>query len=353
MRVPFAQSVMSLGLLVVLTASMARAQDAADRPTSLPDIDPPIKDITPAELAELPELPEVTAPAREGGLYGSAEYLLMTPRQSGLSYALVDPKNDLVPQGPLQSVTYDQSSAVRVGLGYQVPGSGWDVGLQYTYLHSNGNSYAAAASGGVIYPEMTRPGLTDYALSAYANARLNYNVYDLAFGKTLDIDEWTRVRIYGGLRFASIYQTLSGYYNGLLADSAFAQNRSNFDGVGPMLGTEFSWKVWGGFSLFGNASGGLIYGNVRSAAVETNNGGATIYTDITDTNRQMIPFAGVGLGASWQYRGLTVRAGYEVVNWFGLIQRPTFLDSFSEGKLLPTQNDLSLDGFFLQMSFTF
>jgi hypothetical protein len=195
--------------------------------------------------------------------------------------------------------------------------------------------------------------LTDSASAALASVRLNYNIFDLVAGKTIDVDDWTQLRIFGGLRFASIHQTLGATYNGMLANYAFVQSQSNFDGAGPIFGTELRWKLGWGLSLFGRASGGLIYGNVRSSLVETNDAGATTYTDITNTNRQVIPFAGVGLGFAWEFKSVTFRAGYEFINWFNLIDRPAFVDSFSEGKLLTQNYDLSLDGFFVQMTFNF
>ena len=74
---------------------------------------------------------------------------------------------------------------------------------------------------------------------------------------------------------------------------------------------------------------------------------------MTDISRQIVPFAGLGLGISYQYRGLTIRAGYEAINWFSLVERPTLSNDFSEGKLIPRQSDLSIDGFFLQAALTF
>lgn len=355
MRVCFSQAI---GLLFVFAACIAHGEQPSGRPATLPENESvelyaPIKDLTPVELTKPVEAVELPEAPKSGGLYGSAEFLLMRPRQRGLDYAIVDPKNDLVPQGNLQSARFEMNSGLRVGLGYRVPDSCWEVGFTYTYLHSQGHSGAAAPDGGLLYPELTRPGLTDSALTAIANARLGYNVFDLEFARTIDVDEWMQVRLFSGIRFASIQQTLSARYDGMLADSAFAQSRSNFDGAGPMFGAETRWRLRPGLSLFGRLSGGLIYGNVRSSLTETNNGGATLYADIADRNRQIVPVVGMGLGVAWEYRGLTFRAGYEAVNWFGLIERPTLTNDFSEGKLLPRLNDLSIDGFFLQLAFAY
>jgi hypothetical protein len=366
-----------------LRAAGRESQNAPKTVLILPEENLPIKDLTPPELAIPSKTPEgpgarqqpgqidieigepkfagtpITesgcqfGPAREGGLYASAEYLLMTPRQRGLDYAIVDPKNDLVPQGPVQSVTFEDRSGLRVGLGYRLPNSGWDIGITYTGIYDKGSQTVVAPAGGLLYPETTRPGLTDNALAAAAMARLEYNLFDLTFGRNLDVDETLQVRLLTGVRFASIHENLNVLYNGMLADNAFTQSRSNFTGAGPLFGTEMRWKLGRGFSLFGGANCGLVYGNVRVLQAETNNGGATLYADVTDVTRQMIPFAGISLGVSWEYRGVTIRAGYEAVNWFGLIERLTLSNDFSEGKLMPQQSDLSIDGFFVQMAYRF
>lgn len=313
---------------------------------------PPLRDVTPPELA-LPVEAHAEAPAKEGGIYGSAEYLLLRPQQRGLDFALVDPVDDLTPQGRLRSVRNETRSGFRVGLGYRFANSGWDVGFNYTTFHSKGEVLVVAPPGGLIYPELTRPGLTDSALSALANSRLNYNIYDLEVGKQLDLDEWTQLRLFGGLRFAGIQQSVNAFYNGGLADNASAQSRSNFYGAGPLAGAEMRWKIFRGFSLFGKAEGGLIYGRTTSTLLETNNAGATLYSDVNELFRPIVPVVGLAIGGSYQFRGITMSAGYQVVNWFGLIQRTSLVDDFAEGRALQQSNDLSIDGFFFKMGFLF
>lgn len=361
-----------IGAMVSVTGGLLNAQQpmglpgtpAVNKPIMLPartvsDEKPVLKDVTPPGLAHPVEhngghdQDEAHGESHEGGLYGSIEYLLLRPRQRGLEYALIDPADDIVPQGRLQSVRHDMRSGFRVGMGYRVPKSAWDVAFYYTYLHSRGDENAAAPAGGLLYPQLTRPGLTDSALTAVANSRINYSLYDLEFGKTLEVDEWTKIRLYSGIRLADIDQSVSANYQGRLADNAFAESRSEFVGAGPILGTELRWKLGAGLSLFGRGHGGLIFGRNRSSLIESNNGGATLYTDLGEVYRPVVPVIGLALGASWCYNGLTISAGYQAINWFGLIQRSALVDDFSEGKILPRSSDLSLDGFFFQLGFDF
>jgi hypothetical protein len=312
-----------------------------------------LKDVTPPELeAPVHSILDEKGP-REGGLFGSVELLLMRPRLGSQDYAIVDPVSSLTPAGPLRSVTDDLRTAVHVEFGYRLPNSGWDISFGYFNLHSQGGDSSVAPPGGLIYPETTRPGLTDSALNAMATARLNYNTYDILLGRTMEIDQWTQIRAFTGIRFATIDQTLSATYNGLQASDAYTTNQSNFSGAGPIFGAELRFNVWHGLSLFGEAEGGLIYGNTRASLAETNNSGGTIYTDVTDSYHSMVPMVGFRVGGSWQYRGLTVSAGYQAMNWFGLIQRPVLDDSFSEGKIVPQNGDLSIDGFFIKLAYVY
>ena len=346
MRIFLTRCVVGIGLLA---ATCLRAEE----PRTLFEDVPPLKDLTPKELDE-PFQPRESLPEpRESGLYGSAEYLLMRPRQSGLDYALVDPRDDITPQGPFKSAQYSFTSGLRIGIGYRFHTSAWEVGVNYTHLNGGGNDSVTAVPGGLLYPQPNRPGLTDSALTGYATARLNYNLYDLEMGRLIDVDEYMQMRLFTGIRFASIRHSFTALYNGRLADQAFVQTHSNFEGAGPIFGVDMRWKIGSQFQIFSRVHGGLIYGRTASGQRETNNGGATLYADVSDDNRSVVPMVGFALGASYQYRGVTIRAGYEAVNWFGLMRRPAFVNDFSEGKIVPQQSDLSIDGFFIQIGFAF
>ena len=66
-----------------------------------------------------------------------------------------------------------------------------------------------------------------------------------------------------------------------------------------------------------------------------------------------VPVVTLGVGVAYEYRGVFVRAGYEVTNWFGLFERPVFVDDFAEGKFVRSPANLALDGFFVQLGLTF
>jgi len=360
-------------LLVLMTNASAQ-----ERLPSLPPVPPP----EPVPTAQLPQVysptvgadsmvgvRDLTPPTMPGrgascaiceqpeehssaGVYTSAEYLLMRARRPDLRFALVDPTNDLTPNGATQVLSPETRSGFRVGFGYKLE-SGWSVGVGYTYYRTTDTSAITAAPGGTLYPLLTRPGLIDNVNTIAADSLLDYHVFDLEFGKWVKLDEHLAVRGYTGVQFASIGQDLNGQYNGGDARNASTQMKMDFDGAGPMVGGESHWVFGNGLSFFGRGRASLLYGNQKTSLNEVNDGGATLNASFTDKFSQLVPMANLGLGVAWQYRMIRASVGYEVTNWFGLVQSPSLGDDFAEGKVQYRQGDLALEGFFLQLGLTY
>ena len=307
-----------------------------------------LKDLTPEKLPNVHVAPEEGA----AGLSFNAEFLLLTPRTSSLDFALVDPKNDLLPVGSMQSLHLKTQAGLRTALAYRFK-NGWDVGFAYGFFNTSDSFGVGAPAGGLLYPTLTRPGLVNESLTAYAKATLTMNTFDATVGKSWDVDEVLRLRAYGGLRFATFQNALQSTYNGRDADSAFAENRSNFGGVGPMFGGEARAAITEGFGIFGKASGGLLTGTNRVRLFESNNAGGTVYTDFHDRYSSVVPFMQLGLGMEVRYNGVFLRGGYEVSQYFDLTDRPVFTNDLAEGKLTRRVTNLALDGLFLQAGFSY
>jgi Legionella pneumophila major outer membrane protein precursor len=340
-------------LAVVLALGVIAAAPAQDTPAVLPPTElPPVADLTPPELLRPPECaPAVEAPA--GGWYASVEFLYLTPRVRDLDFALVDPRDDLVPAGTVQALNYRAAPGLRAALACQLPGRGWDLGVAYTYFNATDEFGTVAPPGGLLYPTLTRAGMTNEAQAAAAKAHLTLNVYDLTAGRTWDVDCACRLRVFGGLRFATIRQSLEAVYLGRDADCAIVDTRSNYDGVGPLFGFESALGMGGGFGLFGRASGALLTGTLRAPFTETNNAGATLIAALPDRGALTVPVVSLGVGITYECHGVFVRAGYEVTNWFGPFERPTFVDDLAEGKFVRRSGNLALDGFFFQVGLAF
>lgn len=323
-----------------------------------------VKDLTPPGLAEPVVFAEPThatdmaafcarPPHEDGGLFGAAEYLLWRPRRGAFDYAVANSTNGLATIGSVYALDYELQSGIRGTLGYRLPGSAWEVLFAYTHLGSSADDRITAGPGQVLFPTLTRPGLTDQAQSVAADASLQYNMYDLELGKRITVDEYFSGRVFGGIRFADIRQDFMAAYDGLDARQAFVTANSSFYGVGPVFGLEGDFGGWNGFFLYTRVSGGLIAGKLNNPLVETNNAGQTTYANLGYNGRGVVPMGTLALGGGWQYRTFSIRFGYEVTNWIGVIEQPRFVDDVAQGKLVTRPANLTLEGFVARVGLAF
>jgi hypothetical protein len=322
-------------------------------PADMPPGQPQVVDLTPPEFAHHAPTTHTcdgcgTCDTPAEWLF-SAEYLFVRPRRRPDDFAIVDPADNLAPEGNIKSAGFNMSSGVRAAIGYKAANNPWETWFTYTYIKGDGGNSAAAPPGGVIYPTLTRPGLVDTALFGQASSNLTYNLYDLDAVRRVAGDNSFNLRLLLGTRYATIDQDLAATYFGRDANGTRVQSRVEFDGVGPTVGGEARWLLPWGFQFFGRAKGGLIIGEVTNTLRETDNGGATTNANVRECYYTNIPMLEMGTGISWEYRNFRLSVGYEVVNWFNLIDSPTFVDDFAEGKIGRRHGDLSLEGLFVQL----
>jgi hypothetical protein len=353
-------------LCVLTTASLAQESGSTDRAALLrteaetaapapPDAPPslPAPDAT-SLLLPAPPPPIVDVPSDRSGDYSffvSTDFLLMQPQRRATDFAITSTTNDGTPQGQINTLPLQTSTGVRVGAGAGLPGSTWQFGAYYTYLHSSDAQSVTAPPGGAVYATVTHPGFVSLVTNAAGSTNLNYQVLDLEGIQRFMLSDTTTLRLIVGGRFAWIDQSFSTYYNGLSANQAFLTSPVNFYGAGLRVGAEGQWAVFRGFGVYARAAGSLLAGDYHTQLSETNNAGATILTNVTDDFRKLVPVAEMALGITWQRNNWRARLGYEMSNWFGLVDSPDFVDDVSN-KLGHRLSDLGLSGMALQVQWS-
>ena len=324
-------------------------------PPGFADLIPPEKHGEHGGHADKHEVPENLAPAAppERGFFATGEYLLMRPRSDNLDYAVRNRTTGLSTAGVLESLRYDLGSGLRVELGYRFGESLFEPSFAYTRLKSTGGEVIGAAPGQVLFPTLTRPGLTDSVLVAAPTVSLDYNLYDLLVGRRYAVGENLAVRGFGGIRLADIRQEFGAAYNGLDARNAAASSGTRFQGVGPLVGAEAVLAGPMGLHAYARATGALLTGPSDSRTRDLNDAGRTTYVDLSHTLRKVVPNAGIAVGAGWQYRTVSLRAGYEVSHWFGLVDRVRLNSDTAQGALSTTSGSLAVEGLFIQFGLVY
>jgi hypothetical protein len=289
------------------------------------------------------------------GLSMTADYLLIRPRRNALDFAVRSPLSNDAALGSIESVRWETRSGFRYGAGWLLPDEKWQVGISYTYFYSAGNRNETAPPGGQLFATLTRAGSVDDVAAASAFTSLNYNVIDLDATRIFYSSDSCRLQVFGGGRFAWIDQKLDATYSGGSSGpfNTTVTSPVFFNGGGLSLGGEGVWQVWHNVGLYGRGRFSLLSGRFRNFLTETTANGAVGVVNVQETNYQIVPVAELGAGVTWQGEHWRLSVGYELANWFSMVNSPDFTSPTNIGKLSRRTSDLTLEGLAVQLGFLF
>lgn len=301
------------------------------------------------------------------------EFIYWKPSENGLGFAIEDPENPLfLTDGHVENPKFKWSPGFRVGLGWNMCHDGWDVYLSWTRLNSHAKHTDHAPNGGILMPTFENPNflvppqdILDFTLVSEAAMRwkMRLNVLDLVLGREFFVSKWLTLRPFGGVRSAWIRQKDRIEYEtiGFIPRDHRITMRNKYWGIGLVTGLNSEWGLGCGWSLFGDASISLLYGNIKVHQRERVVNITPEVTRLKVHNDQKLGRAVTDLaaGVRWEtyfcdddFR-LRLQAGWEQHMFFGQNQLMNFVDSFNHGKFVSNQGDLSLQGFTVSAQFDF
>lgn len=256
----------------------------------------------------------------------------------------------------LLEVPFNWQAGFRVGFGYDLENGDWDQIIAYTQYQTKKTCHASTESGG-IYSAYLGNFYVNNANGAgfgpnYFNAGVKwtfaFHTVDIEWGRNLDLDPVIKLRPKFGLKAAIINQNIDSSWQNPTVPTNFSSATENlknhFWGIGPYLGFDSTWFLYGNagqsINLFGNFSAGLLSGHWRFKDHYKNNTPLSIevFSDSINTAATMVEGQ---LGIEWVGSVLgndaTLRLGYEAQVWFNQMQ----YYSFNMGRLC---NLMSLQG---------
>ena len=287
----------------------------------------------------------------QSGLIASAEFLNWKPVTRGNDFAVTeDGTATTLGVGRIRDVTYGSDTGVRARLGYQTA-TKWSVSIGYTYFDTEGAARAERPPGvGQLFATQSHPDGNEEANTADAFISIDYSVFDLIVERPVFQNQFSDMRIFGGVRWADIARRSDVRYDGRDFVNALVHKRSAMRGAGLRMGTQTSWLVANGFQLFGGVSGGLLFSETLTNYYETNFDDAVVLVDVEHGQDGATPFLECQAGVGWQYNQFSVQAGYELQNWFGLHERSMFVDDIHEATFANISEDLLVTGLFVRSS---
>lgn len=266
----------------------------------------------------------------------------------------------------LRDVQPGYSYGWGANVGYIFPHTGNDVNL--SYLHLGTSDYDSIAGPGPDTISSVSSDVNPFFLPlgfTNANAKADYdlNQVDLTAGQYINVGCRLTLHPFAGLRWAQLDRKLNANYTGNVTtivdgasaglpvsvtgtiiqhNAASSSEKSDFQGIGPIAGSDVSYYLGYGVGIVGHADAALLIGNINSSLNLFNSANgtetfsslvppsstsvSTNFSTQADNIRRIVPVMDAKLGVNYTYlfnnsanSDLTFEAGYQVSNYFNAV----------------------------------
>lgn len=251
-----------------------------------------------------------------------ASLLYLKPGAGNLEYGtLVHPLPPASPHWQNQSIDPKFSPAFNVGAGYAIPDTANDLRASWTHLNTGDSASFAGTPTDFAGPSyLIGPGATAFNLGS-GSVRFRYDAVNMEAGHLFQAGGPFQVRVFGGVQYATINQTIVGSFSDYAATNTQANTTdSKFSGAGPRLGVNAQFNRRR-FQIVGDMAAVALIGSQRtSMGFNTTSpgfpgGNPQSFTSPNAT--QVVPGLDSRLGTSFSTQlgsGIfKIEAGYQVV----------------------------------------
>ena len=285
-------------------------------------------------------------PCHRPGLMANVDYLDWSARRSGMDFAsFVSAAVPTALPAATQSLDFNQASGFRGGLGYCF-GNGWNMAWTYTYFYSERTETVTSDPTAVGNPTLiaTQSYLDSGSVvkvpmnSVEADGTLQINIQDFDAEWSSCLNDTVGFKAFGGFRWAKISQAFHMSYT-YAAGNGTINLPNNMDAAGIRLGAEFQWRTTCGLLVFGRAAESVLVADFQTRQTEVAPV-AAVDLDVSGGTTTVVPVFEAAVGLAYARGPWEFRAGYEMSDWFNLVQvnRPA--------------QSLLIDGYFLSLSFS-
>ena len=268
----------------------------------------------------------VTVPCEARAWELGAEALYMRPIYSAQKSLQFVPS---LPVGTVSSEVADVRD--KWSWGFRVMGSfyfntGNDVTVNWTHLNSK------ADFNNMVAPLAIPTGSIAEVPADYVS-RDQFDQANIVLGQHVDVSVRKKMRFFGGMQYANIQSNATNFLNYPLIPVLFGSTVSVFDntdfkGIGPVAGIDYSYALFNGLSVTANGTGSLLVGTSRyheGFVVDDLN---AIYAQVYARKKSIVPSLEAKLGLSyahdfWQGT-VNIDAGYQVINYFNALATQEF-----------------------------
>ena len=259
------------------------------------------------------------------GVVAHADWLLWRASPQGLDFATIaNPAAAAAGGGPLatESLDFGRTNGIRAGVGYRFT-TGWELLWDFTYFDSDAQQKAVSSVGAATVLLATHSFFNTTpmdSISAAGTFRLNLHDVDVSWGSCLN--ETVDFRAFGGFRYAKIdeeFDTAYAYHlNPATPVTGTIHMPLGMESNGIRIGAEFQWNTAGGLRVFGRAAQSILVADFETRRVEADSFHGPIL-DIPGNASRVVPVVEAAAGISWRLGPLEASGGYEMSNWFNMV----------------------------------
>ncbi len=298
----------------------------------------------------------------EGGinLFLFGEYLYWIAGEDSLYYAhtgrgsgttVVPPNGEINFKGRLKKVKPEWDSGLRLGIGFNFPKEGYDAAFYWTWF-STDRSNSVSNPEGTLFSIWAHPDNTATVADTFAKGswNLNFNLLDLEWGRSSWFGGYFSLRPFFGVRELWLRQDLKNRYDYDTTPITFGKlgAKSDFSGGGLRAGADARFAIPYGFSIYGIASGSLLYGRFNADFRLKENS----FTIAQAKNHfwRGISSLQLALGLGWDTHFFRDRLhiqfhiGWEQNEWFSVNQMSHYMQEVGSGVFFQENSNLSLQG---------
>ncbi len=307
----------------------------------------------------IPTLSAYTAPC-PGEIGVSAEWLYMLSFYDQ-PFFVIDSNSMGDPIGPRVSNNQEWHSGYRLEGVYAFccrPSN--DVRLRWTHFPSFSES--KSVSGEDLFGILNVPVVPLNSETGTMELRdeFDFHFLDALFSQQVFACGPFQMSLLGGVQ----YGYLDWYERCLFDDSGasvpvprLVEIESELWGIGPEIGYDFSYCLWGGLTLTGRGNVTLLVSE-RKASYFDQDGVMIEASTSNDSYWSMIPTTDLRFGLSYarcfcDCLTVDLEVGYEIISYFNGLDRIYYVDNLNDGSSLDELMNFTLQGFYLHLGAKF
>ena len=240
-----------------------------------------------------PDVSSVLAPVRpltcNGDVAVTVSGFYWNAHQDGMEYAVLtevfgdNTERAHIINGDYKNPGFKWDFGFKLGLAYNTPCDGWDIGVLWTTYRGRASSHNKAEADDnttliTLWSDVFQNDDAKYPLYATdinSNWRLKLNLIDFELGRDSWFGKRVAIRPHAGLRVAFIEQNYDLEYNGGTFSNLgvpiipsgpyadFVKLENNYKGIGVRGGFDSVLNIGCGWGIYGNLAFSIVYGRFQ------------------------------------------------------------------------------------------